>query len=67
MLNILKISVFFSLTYKGTTTSFYPVKLRKKHPTCKILMDMVCERLNVYDKASISVNDPVEVAIILNE
>jgi hypothetical protein len=55
------------LTYKGTTTSFYPVKLRKKHPTCKILMDMVCERLNVYDKASISVNDPVEVAIILNE
>ncbi len=67
MLNILKISVFFSLTYKGISTSFHPVKFAQKHPTCKILLDMVYERLNVYDKPFISVYDPVEVAIILNE
>ena len=67
MLNILKISVFFSFTYKEISASFHPVKLAQKHPTCKILLDMVCERLNVYDKPFISVFDPVEVTIILNE
>ncbi len=67
MLNILKISVFFSFTYKGTSTSFHPVKLAQKHPTRRMLLDMVWIRLNVYDTSLIFVNDPVEVAIILNE
>ena len=67
MLNILKISVCFSFTYKGTSTSFHPVKLVKKHPAWRKLLGMVWERLNVYDTPFISVYDPVEVAMILNE
>ena len=67
MLNILKISVFFSLTYKGTSRSFHPVKLAQKHPTRKILLDMVWVSVNVYDTSSTSINDPDEVAMILNE
>ncbi len=67
MLNILKISVFFSLTYKGTSTSFHPVKIAQKHPTWRILLAMVWVSVNVYDTPLLSVNDPVKVAIILNE
>ena len=67
MLNILKISLFFSFTYKGTSTSFHPVKLAHKHPTRKILLDMVWVSVNVYDTSSTSINDPDEVAMILNE
>jgi hypothetical protein len=67
LLNILKISVFFSFTYKGRSTSFHPVTLAQKHPTCKILLGMVWVSINIYETSFISVNDPVEVTMILNE
>jgi len=43
------------------------VKLAHKHPTCKILFDIVCVSDKVYGKPSLSVNYPVEVIIILKE
>jgi hypothetical protein len=67
LLNILKISFFFSLTYKEKSTLFHPVKFAQKPPTCKILLDMVWVSVNVYDTSSTSINDPDEVAMILNE
>ena len=58
-------SVFYLLTYKGTSTSFHPAN--EVHPTCKILFAIVWEKLNVYVISFLSINGPVDVAIILNK
>jgi hypothetical protein len=60
--------VFFSFTYKGTYVwSFHPEKFAtEEHPVCKVLLVIVLVRDRVYATPFISVNGPVDVAIISN-
>ena len=51
----------FSFTYRGTSTSFLPVKLAQKNPKGRILLAMVWVTVNIYDTLFISVNNSAEV------